>query len=195
MGLGESAGYKKRKGEYGGGGRSAEDYGLTDLADDVLAELARDPKRYGEKSGLAARELASRKGLSNEANAYRQALERATYVQLGNQFTQGLGQINRGLAGAPSPVADSGGANALRMKLAGDIYGRASGMIGGQYADYLKQLYGGRRNFSYQKQLLKYQRDLNKPDFGEIIGGALGGIGGSFAGGYGEAMGQRAGSK
>lgn len=164
----------------GGGGRSAEDYGLNDLADEVLQELARDPRRYGEKSGLAAKELASRRGLSREADQYRAALERGVYQNLGGRFSQGLGQITRGLAGAPSPLADSGGANALRLKLAGDIYGQAQGQIGNQYADYLRELYGGKRRFSYQKQLTQYQNRQNRPNFWETAAGAAGGIGGAL---------------
>jgi hypothetical protein len=164
----------------GGGGRSAEDYGLTDLEDSVLEELARDPKRYGEKSGLAARELASRRGLSSEANAYRAALERATYQQLSPKFSQGLSAITRHLAGGPSPLADSGYANALRSQLGSQIYGQAQGQIGSNYASYLRDLYGGKRNFSYQKQLMQQQRRLNQPNFWETAAGALGGIGGAI---------------
>jgi hypothetical protein len=176
----QSGDFERKYGGGGGGGRSAEDYGLTDLSDEVLQELARDPKRYGEKSGLAAKELAARRGLSNEANSYRAALERGVYQNLGNRFSQGLGQINRSLAGAPSPMADSGGANALRMKLAGDIYGQAQGQIGTTYADYLRELYGGKRRFSYQKQLMAYERKNRQPTFAETIAGAAGGAGGSI---------------
>lgn len=161
-------------------GRSAEDYGLQDLDDAVLKELARYPSKYGEKSGLARKELASRSGMSREANSYRAALERGVYQNLGNQFSQGLGQINRSLAGAPSPMADSGGANALRMKLAGNIYGQAQGQIGTNYADYLRELYGGKRRFSYQKQLMAYERKNRQPTLAEIGAGAAGGAGGAI---------------
>jgi hypothetical protein len=162
----------------GGGGRSAEDYGLTDLDDSVLQELASNPKRYGEKSGLAAKELASRRGLSREADTYRAALERGVYQQLSPQFSQGLSRITGHLAGA-GPLADSGYANALRSQLGAQIYGQAQGQIGGKYSDYLSELYGGKRRFSQQKQLMQYERKTRQPTFAEIIAGAAGGAGGA----------------
>lgn len=181
-----------RKGKVGGGGRSAEDYGVPDMTDAQLKELASNPYKYGEISGLAAKESQSRQGQQNDANSYLQAVQRATYQGLSPQFSQGLQQINSNIAGS-GPLADSGYGNAMKARLAQQIYGAAQGQIGNQYSSYLGNLLNQRRQYGYQKSLMAYQRKLNRPNAGEIISGALGGLGGEFLGGYGQGLGSRRG--
>ncbi len=122
-----------------------------------------------------------------DAEAYRRAVQQATYGALGPEFSQGLRQITGGLAGA-GPLADSGAATALRSRLASDIYGRAAGRIGGSYADYLGNVLNQRRQYNYQRQLLAYQKKLNKRSTLGTLGGIAGGIGGALlaraGGGY-----------
>ena len=52
-------------------------------------------------------------------------------------------------------------------------------------------LYSGQLANQNQRDLLKYQYDLNKPTIGGEIGGALGTAAGSFLGGYGASLGTR----
>lgn len=170
---------KSFRSKYGRGGRSAEDYGLLDLSDEVLQELASNPGRYGEKSGLAAKELGARKGLLGQANVYRAALEKQAYGDFGRQYSAGLGNITNYLARS-GPLADSGAGTALRYKLASQLYGQAQSKIGDSYADFLRQLYQGRNQFNYQRALMNYQKGQNKRGFGEQFGGFLGGVGGAF---------------
>lgn len=127
----------------GGGGRSPEDYGVPGLDDATLEYLA---KLGGEKGRFAAQELSQRKGIFSQANIYKNA-----YLQgLGPQFTQGLSAINSRLAGM-GPMADSGGAIALRQRLASQIYGQAQR----GYADYLGNALGEKRRNAYQMALAK----------------------------------------
>lgn len=167
------------QGKYGGGGRSADDYGILGLSDEVLQELASNPNRYGEKSGLAAKELAQRRGLMGQANQYRAALEKAAYGDFGRQYGAGLGQITNYLARS-GPLADSGAGTALRAKLASQLYGQAQSRIGSGYADYLGNLFQGRNAYNYQRSLLEYQKRLNKRSPLEQVGGFLAGAGGAF---------------
>jgi hypothetical protein len=64
----------------------------------------------------------------------------------------------------------------------------------GQLTDaqnFLRCLYMGQQDFENQKELAKYQSQLNQPSLGGMIGGALGTAGGAFLGGYGTGLGQR----
>lgn len=174
--------------------RSAEDYGIPGLSDEVLRVLAGNTRRYGEKGRFAVQELGQRQGLTGEADQYRQALQRATYQQLSPEFEQGLARITSGLAGA-GPLADSGQASALRARLASGIYGQAAGRIGGSYADYLGSILKQRRGYNYQRQLMAYNKKLNKKGIGSTIAGGLaGGLGGFLGGGPAGAVAGAAGS-
>lgn len=164
---------KRFKGKYGKGGRSAEDYGLYNLDDATLQLLASDPARYGEQSGLASKELAARRGLMAQADAYRQALARAVYGDFGQQYGAGLNQITSQLARS-GPLADSGAATALRARLASQLYGQAQSKVLGGYADYLRQLQQQRMGFNYQKALLKYQRQQQGSNFGQTLAAGAG---------------------
>lgn len=166
--------------------RSPEDYGIYDLEDWQLQELASNAKRYGEKSRFASRELAGRRGVISEADTYRAALERAAYGDAGAQYGAGLRQVSSYLAGA-GPMSDSGGANALRSRLYSDIYGRARSRIGSGYADYLGRALAGRRGYRYQRALAELAAKKKKSPWG-AIGGAIGGIGGALIGGPPGAM-------
>jgi hypothetical protein len=128
-----------------------------------------------------------------DANAYLAAVQKATYQGLSPQFSQGLAQINSNLAGS-GPLADSGYGNAMRMRLFNNIYGAAQGQIGNQYSSYLGNLLNQQRQYGYARQLMAYQRKLNKPSPLEILGGLVGGAGGAYAGGYLYGQGQRAAS-
>src|SRR5688572_32900090 len=105
-------------------GRNSEDYGIEDLDDLILQELASKGWKYGEKSRFASREIAGRRGIMSGANSYRAALERAAYGDAGREYGAGLDKVSSYLAGQ-GPMADSGGATALRRNLYSDIYGKA----------------------------------------------------------------------
>ena len=162
--------------------RTADDYGIYDLSDEVLAELARDPRRYGEKSRFASRELSGRKGVFSEADAYRAALEKAAYGDAGAQYGAGLKQVSNYLASA-GPLADSGAATSLRRGLYSDVYEKARSRIGSGYADYLGQALAGRRNFRYQKALQEAANKKKRTGVGGALGGIAGAIGGALIGG------------
>ena len=168
--------FKKKK---GGGGRSAGDYGVPDLSDAVLRELASNPGKYGEISGHAVRELQARSAQTRNADIYRRAVESATYGQLGPQFAEGLNRITNRFAGM-GPLADSGAFNTTRARLASDIYGRASGQVGGQYADYLGSMMGQRQQYQYQSDLLQQQLKAQKKKWYDYLAQ----VGGSAAGAY-----------
>ena len=123
-----------------------------------------------------------RAGLMTDADAYRAALERATYQDAGNQYGQGLTGISNFLARS-GPLADSGAATALRTRLASQIYGAASGRIQGGYASYLANLLNQNRAYNYQRQLMAYQKKLNKRGVLQSITGAVGGFLGATHGG------------
>lgn len=160
--------------------RSAEDYGIYGLDDQTLAALAGDPRRYGEKSKYAGQEIAQRRGLMNQGDVYRAALEKAAYGDAGRQYGAGLGDISNYLARS-GPLADSGAATALRAKLASQVYGAAQGRIGSGYADYLAKLFQGRNQFSYQKALMRQQELANKKTFWDNLAGLIGGAGQTYA--------------
>lgn len=163
-------------------GRSADDYGIPGLSDQTLQLLASNPKMYGEKSRFAAQEMAQRQGVLNQADQYRAALQKAAYGDAGQQYGQGINQITNYLAGA-GPLADSGAATALRAKLASQIYGAAQGRINQGYASYLGNALNARRQYNYQRSLMQYQRNLNKPSMWSQIAGIAGGVGGALLGG------------
>ena len=163
--------------------RSPEDYGIPGLDDATLAILAGDVRRYGEKGKYAQRELAQRRGLISQANSYRTALERSAYSDAGRQYGQGINDITRYLAGA-GPMGDSGGATALRARLASQVYGGAQSRIGGGYADLLRQLIQGRQGYRYQRQLeLLRQKGQKKKGPLDYLAGAAGGVIGGLTGG------------
>jgi hypothetical protein len=120
--------------------------------------------------------------IMGEADTYRSALEKAAYGDAGRNYGQGLGQITNYLARS-GPLADSGAATALRYKLASSVYGGAQNRIQGGYAEYLRQLLQQRRQFEYQKQLMDYQKKLNKKGPLDYLAGAAGGIAGFALGG------------
>jgi len=161
-------------------GRTSEDYGIYGLDDATLNILAGDLRRYGEKGKYAQRELAQRQGLLREADTYRSALEKAAYGDAGAQYGQGLNAITNYLAGA-GPMADSGGATALRAKLASQVYGQARSRIGSGYADFLKQSLAQRKQYQYQLALQKAQKGKKNP-WGGVLG-AAGAVGGAIIGG------------
>lgn len=175
--------------------RTAEDYGLYDLDDATLATLAGDVRRYGEKGKFAGRELASRRGLTRQADQYRAALERAAYSDAGRQYGAGLDRVTASLAGM-GPLADSGAATALRAKLASQIYGNAQSQIGRGYADYLGQALRARQQFAYQKALANYQKNAQKRGgWASTLAGIGGAAGGFLLGGpMGAAVGYGVGS-
>jgi hypothetical protein len=123
---------------------------------------------------------------------YRAALERSTYQGLSPQFSQGLQQINSNLAGS-GPLADSGYGNAMRSRLASQIYGQAQGQIGSGYASYLGNLLNQNRSYQQQRSLMQYQAKLNKPKPWDYLGAIVGGAGGAYGGSYLEAKGRNAG--
>lgn len=134
-----------------------------------------------------ANSLYAAQAAGDEAAAapYRAALEKASYRDAGLQYGAGMGQITNYLAGA-GPMYDSGGATALRSKLASSIYGGAAGRIGNKYADYLAQIGHQRRQYQYQMALMKQQKKMQQTGFGgvagAIAGGALSFLGGGPAG-------------
>lgn len=162
--------------------RSAEDYGIQDLSDETLQALAGDPRRYGEKSRYAGRELAGRKGVYSDANAYRAALEKSAYGDFGRQYGAGLNDITNYLARS-GPLYDSGAATALRAKLASSLYGQAQSRIGQSYAQYLAQLMNARRGYGYQRALANMQNQKRGGGFGSTLGSIAGGVGGAILGG------------
>lgn len=122
-----------------------------------------------------------------DANAYRAALEKATYGQLGNDLNSADAQITGQLA--RSGMYDSGAAAALRARLATQLYGQAAGRVGNAYASYLAQSLAQRRAYAYQRALAKYQKSLQQTGIGGIVGGVAGGLVGSALGPFGAAAG------
>jgi hypothetical protein len=104
---------------------------------------------------------------------YYKTLQQATYGALGPEFSQGLGQINNWAAGS-GPLADSGAPTALRMKLAGDIYGKATGRIQQGASDFLRQMLEERRRYAQGIYGQKFQQDMQPSGFGGFAGKALG---------------------
>ena len=119
----------------------------------------------------------------SQADAYRAALERAAYGDAGREYGAGLDKVSRFLAGQ-GPMADSGGAVALRRNLYSDIYGKARSRIGQGYASYLGETLAARRRHLYQLQLQRLAAKQNKVSGAERIAGAFGGVSGAYGGGY-----------
>ena len=117
-----------------------------------------------------------------DASAYRKALEQAAYGDAGAEYGAGLKQVTNYLAGA-GPMADSGGATALRRNLYSDIYGKARSRIGGGYAEYLASVLSARRNYLYQRELMKLANKQKKTGVGGVLGGLAGAGLGALAGG------------
>lgn len=159
-----------------------------------MAKKTWDPSSWAQPF---ANNIYKQQAAGDEAQAapYRAALEKATYAQLGPQFSQGLDKITNYLAGQ-GPLADSGARQALSSRLASGIYNTASGQIGGKYADYLAQIANQRRQYQYQMALQKQQqKDARKFNWasipGAITGAAVGAYkpgGGGSGGGYGSDM-------
>lgn len=130
-----------------------------------------------------------------QADIYRAALEKAAYADTGEQYGQGLKQISNYLAGA-GPLADSGAATALRARLASDLYRGTRGRIGNSYAQYLAELMRQRNQYNYQRQLMEYQKKMNKTGVGGFLGGIAGaGLGFLGGGPMGAMAGYGAGSR
>lgn len=157
--------------------RTAEDYGVPDLDDAALARLAGTPG-FGEKSRFAGRELGARRGLLREADMYRAALERAAYGDVGRQLGRGVGSISNRLGGM-GPLAEGGAQQALRARLASQLFGDASSRVGSSYADFLGRSIQGRRQFRYQQALQRQAEQASKPGFWGTLGGIVGGIAGN----------------
>lgn len=170
--------------------RTAEDYGVPGLSDAVLAELAGNVRRYGQKGRFASQELGQRRGLQAQANQYRAALEQAAYSDAGRQYGQGIGQISNYLA-QQGPLADSGAGTALRRGLASNIYGAAAGRIGSQYAGFLGQSLQAQQAYRYQRALAELARKRQRTGIGGVLGGIAGTAVGALAGGYGSGLGAR----
>lgn len=128
--------------------------------------------RYG--SDYEKQLLAEEQGTA----AYKAALERALYGQASELYGQGIAGITSALAGG-GPLADSGAATALRARLFSQIYGAAKNRSLQSYSDYLANYLSQQRQFNYQKQLMKYQRDVNRPTFWDYLSGAAGGAAGA----------------
>ena len=112
-----------------------------------------------------------------QAEAYRAALERAAYGDAGSQYGQGMDQITRYLAGA-GPMADSGGATALKYKLASQVYGGARNRINSGYAQYLDNAMNQARQYRYNAMAQK----ASKPKWWQSVLGAAGGVAGAAIG-------------
>jgi hypothetical protein len=135
-----------------------------------------------------------------EAEVYRRALEKASYGDVGRDYSQALSGLTNYFAGA-GPIADSGASVGLRGKLAAQMYGAAQGRTQSGYADYLKQAMNQRQQFRYQQMLQKQQQKAQSgfnplsflgaaasfiPGIGPAVGAglnALGGAGGGAGGG------------
>jgi len=132
----------------------------------------------------AAVERLEQEKLLGEAGQYRSALEKSAFSDAGAQYGQGIRGISNYLARS-GPLADSGAKTALRARLASQVYGGARSKILGSYADYLRSLQSQRRQFNYEKELLRYQKDLNKKGPLDYLAGFGGGLlGGGGGGGY-----------
>ena len=143
-----------------------------------------------QKKLNVAANAAGDKKMWGEADSYRAALEKSAYGDAGAQYGQGLNQITNYLAKS-GPLADGGAGTALRYRLASQLYGGAKSKILSGYAQYLKELQQQRRQFEYQKQLLKYQKDQQSTGVGGFLGGALGSVAGPFGAAVGTALGSK----
>lgn len=110
------------------------------------------------------------------ADTYRKALERSAYGDFGRDYGAGLNDITSYLARS-GPLADSGGATALRARLASQLYGQAQSRIQGGYADYLRQLQLLRQQNQYAMQLAKYQKQQQGGGFWGTLGSVAGAVG------------------
>jgi len=137
-----------------------------------------------------ASNAAGDKKMWGEADSYRAALEKSAYGDAGAQYGQGLNQITNYLAKS-GPLADGGAGTALRYRLASQLYGGAKSKILSGYAQYLKELQQQRRQFEYQKQLLKYHKDQQSTGIGGFLGGALGSVAGPFGAAVGTGLGEK----
>jgi len=124
--------------------------------------------------GILAQQGTTNRAIFQDADIYRNALEKAAYGGASREFGQGLGAIQNQLAGA-GPLADSGVANTMRAKLLGGVYGAAQGRIQSGFADYLRQALNARQQYRYQ-QMLQKQAQKAQGGIGGFLGGALGGI-------------------
>lgn len=150
--------------------------GLTDAQLKYFSSLG------GADAEAANQILSERANGSREADVYRNAIEKASYAQLGPRFTQGLSSVQGRLAGM-GPLADSGAATALKARLASSIYNTATGQITGSYADILKQRISAAQQYRYQSQLLKQQKQQQKKSPWQTALGIAGGVGGALVGG------------
>lgn len=117
-----------------------------------------------------------------ELEQYRKALEKATYAQLGPEFSSGLERIQNYLAGA-GPLADSGARTALSRNLYSQILQRAQGQIGGSYADLLSSLLKQRQQYRYQSELLKQQKNAQSKKWYDYAIPAAASVAGAYYGG------------
>ena len=140
----------------------------------------------GADEEAATKILASRQVEKNQrdqaSSAYQNALEKATYTQLGPRFSQGLQQIQGRLAGL-GPLADSGAATGLKARLGSGFYNTAAGNIAGSQANFLQRYIEAQQQYKYQTALLKQQKDQNKKGFWQIAAPILAGAGGAVLGG------------
>ena len=155
----------------GGGGRSAEDYGVPDLTDEQLQELASNPRKYGEKSGHARRELIARQGQQRDVQQFRTAGLQA----YGPELSRTLQGVTNYL-GSAGPLADSGAATALRARAVSDIYGRLAGGTQDFVGDVIKQ----RQNFRYQRQLQEAQSKAQKKKWYDYAAAGAGALASAF---------------
>lgn len=134
------------------------------------------------KAGQQAQWNSEDQALQHDTSAYRMALERAAYGNLGPQFQQGMAGVNGFLSGQ-GPLSDSGARSALTTRLAGDIYGRANQQVTQGVAGLTGDLIGQRNSFKNQLALLRYQKKLQGSGFGQFAGRVVGGGLGFLVGG------------
>lgn len=136
---------------------------------------------FQDRQALRDQAASDAQNYAQQSAAYRMALQRGTWDTLGPEFSQGLGAINNQLAGA-GPLADSGAATALRSRLAGNIYGRAQGMLGQGMADFAANSFGQMNTNRNNLRLLQYQRSMQPGGFGNFLGKGLGALGTAYLG-------------
>lgn len=169
--------------------RSAEDYGVPDLSEATLQELASNPKKYGEKSKFAQRELAGRKGVAATTEQYTSQAAKAlpslyapAYSAISEQVQPQFAQARNYLAANPY-AARSGVANSLNRRILTGAFSRLGQSMGETSAgvarggiDLMGDLIRRRTEARYAQAQQEREARANKPGFLEQALGVAGAV-------------------